>query len=172
MSLWVSSEEPGLFGKVICVDGVPFISAMSNPNANADSLKIDPQFNPDMLVRYFESIPDSGYIEQITSAMLWQVTDTARAKQIAGWNYKGHRKTLALSLLEISTTDLRNDISRINQPVLILGSIYQTKDNSFKILEEQYKNVQEKTIRVADSKHFIMYDAPVWMYNEIDNFLK
>ena len=172
MSLWVSSEEPGLFGKIVCVDGLPFISAMSNPKAHADSLKQDPQFNPDMLVRYFESIPDSGYIEQITSAMLWQVTDTARAKQIAGWNYKGHRKTLALSLLEISTTDLRNDIARIKQPVLILGSIYQTKENSFKILEEQFKNVQAKTIRVADSKHFIMYDAPVWMYNEIDNFLK
>ena len=172
MSLWVSSEEPGLFGKIICVDGVPFISALSNPNAHADSLKIDPQFNPDMLVRYFESIPDSGYIDQITSAMLWQVTDTARAKQIAHWNFKGHRKTLALSLLEISTTDLRNDIGRIKQPVLILGSIYQTKENSFKILEDQYKNVQAKTIRVADSKHFIMYDAPVWMYNEIDNFLK
>ena len=172
MSLWVGSEEPSLFGKIVCVDGVPFISAMSNPNADADSLKMDPQFNPDMLVRYFEGIPDSGYIEQITSAMLWQVTDTARAKQIAGWNYKGHRKTLALSLLEISTTDLRNDIARIKQPVLILGSIYQTKENSFKILEEQYKNVVAKTIRVADSKHFIMYDAPVWMYNEIDNFLK
>ena len=97
---------------------------------------------------------------------------TSRAKQIAQWNYNGHRKTLALSLLEISTTDLRNDIARIKQPVLILGSIYQTKENSFKILEEQYKNVQSKTIRVADSKHFIMYDAPVWMYNEIDNFLK
>lgn len=172
MSLWVSSEEPGLFGKIICVDGVPFISAMSNSKAHADSLKKDPQFNPEMLVRYFESIPDSGYIEQITSAMLWQVTDTSRAKQIAGWNYKGHRKTLALSLLEISTTDLRNDIARIQQPVLILGSIYQTKENSFKILEDQYKNVPLKTIRVADSKHFIMYDAPVWMYNEIDNFLK
>ena len=172
ISLWVSSEQPGLFGKIICVDGLPFLSAISNPNANADSLKKDPQFDAEMLVRYFENIPDSGYIEQITSAMLWQVTDTVRAKQIAGWNYKGDRKSLALSLLEISTTDLRNDIASIEQPVLVLGSIYQTKANSFKSLEEQYKNVRNKTIHVADSKHFIMYDAPVWMYNEIDNFLK
>ena len=172
LSLWISSEEPALFGKLICVDGLPFLSAISNPNVNADSLKKDPQFNAAMLVRYFENIPDSGYIEQITSAMLWQVTDTARAKQIAGWNYKGDRKTLALSLLEISTTDLRNDIARIEQPVLVLGSIYQTKENSFKILEEQFKNVRNKTIHVVDSKHFIMYDAPVWMYNEIDSFIK
>src|SRR5450432_1331191 len=30
LSLWVASEEPSLFSKILCVDGVPFMSAMSN----------------------------------------------------------------------------------------------------------------------------------------------
>ena len=36
MSLWVSSAAPDLFGKLICVDGMPFLSALSDPLANAE----------------------------------------------------------------------------------------------------------------------------------------
>jgi pimeloyl-ACP methyl ester carboxylesterase len=172
MSLWVSAEAPELFGKVICVDGVPFLSAMNDTTANADSLKKDPRFNPTTIVKSFESIPDSGYVENTMRAMLWQVADTARARQIATWSYLSNRRTLGLSLYEISTTDLRQIVSKISQPVLVLGSLYGTAENSEKILAAQYKNVANKTIRVAKSKHFIMYDAPLWMYSEIDNFLK
>ncbi len=172
MSLWVSAEAPELFDKVICVDGVPFLSAMNDPKANADSLKKDPRFNPANIVKGFESIPDSGYVENTTKAMLWQVADTARARQIATWSYLSDRRTLGLSLYEISTTDLRQQISNITQPVLVLGSLYGNAENSKKILAEQYKTIANKTIRIAKSKHFIMYDAPGWLYSEIDNFLK
>ncbi len=43
---------------------------------------------------------------------------------------------------------------------------------SYKIIGEQYKNIPHAIIHVADSKHFIMYDQPQWMYGEIDEFLK
>src|ERR1700712_1350159 len=36
MSLWVASEEPSLFSKIICVDGVPFVSSMTNPSITAE----------------------------------------------------------------------------------------------------------------------------------------
>ncbi len=172
MSLWASSEAPALFGKVICVDGLPFVSALSDPKANADSLKKSPMYDTAMVVKNFQRLPDSGYVEMMTKAMLMQVRDTSRARQIATWQFNSNRRTLALSIIEMATTDLRPAIASIRQPVLVLGSIYQTKENSYKLLHEQYQNVPDKTIVVADSKHFIMYDEPVWFYSQIDSFLK
>lgn len=172
MSLWVSSEAPDLFGKIICVDGLPFISAMQDTTANAEVLKMNPQFNAEAVAANFEQLPDSNYISNMTRSMLYQVNDTARAKQIATWSYQCNRRTLGYTIVEISTTDLRTAIAKIKQPVLVLGSLYGTEANSYSVLNHQYKNVPNKTIEVANSKHFIMYDVPEWFYAKVDAFLQ
>ncbi|MEO6583052.1 MAG: alpha/beta hydrolase [Ferruginibacter sp.] len=172
MGLWVSSTAPELFGKLICVDGMPFLSALGNPAANADSLKKNPIYNPESVVKNFENLPDAGFIDNTAKAMLYQVTDTARARQIATWQYLSNRKTLGLTLIELATTDLRKDIAKIQQPILVLGSKYSTKEISYKLIGEQFTNAKQATIDVADSKHFIMYDQPEWFYSKIDTFLK
>jgi pimeloyl-ACP methyl ester carboxylesterase len=172
MSLWVSSTAPDLFGKLICVDGMPFLSALGNPAANADSLKKDPRYNVEATVKRFESLPDSGFIEQTAKALVWQVNDTARARQIATWQFNSNRRTLGVAIIELATTDIRKEIAYIKSPVLVIGSIYQTKEKSFEMIGQQFKTLPAATIHVADSKHFIMYDQPQWFYNEIDTFLK
>lgn len=172
ISLWASSEAPDLFGKVICVDGVPFISAMNDPAVTAEAMKNSPYMNAEQVVKNFEALPSEGFIDRTAKAMKYQVEDSVRARQIATWQFKSDRRTLGLTLIEMSTTDLREQIARIKQPVLVLGSIYNTKENSLKVLAAQYANLQNKTIHVADSKHFIMYDTPQWFYAEIDTFLK
>jgi N-formylmaleamate deformylase len=172
MSLWVSSVEPDLFGKIICVDGLPFVSAMQDTTANAEVLKKNPQFDPVTVAKNFELLPTENYVQNMTSAMLYQVNDTARAKQIATWSSQCDRRTLGYTIVEISTTDLREEIAKIKQPVLVLGSIYGTEANSFLMLNHQYRNVPTKTIEVANSKHFIMYDVPEWFYAKVDAFLQ
>lgn len=173
MSLWVSSDEPGLFGKIICVDGVPFISSMADSSTSAAKLKADPRFNATAVANNFVQIPDSGYIENMTKSMLFQVNDSVHARLIATWSYQSDRKTLGYTIVEISTTDLREQVAQIKQPVLVLGSIYNgSKDVTSRILAQQFRQLKNKTIRVADSKHFIMYDQPKWLYNQIDNFLQ
>lgn len=171
MGLWLSSSEPDLFGKLICVDGVPFISALTNPDITADSLKDDPRYNLEAVINNFKAIPNEGYVDYMTKAMLYQVQDSTRARQIAEWSYASDRRTLGATIIEMSLTDLRKDIARIKSPVLVLTSLFNTKENSAKIYNQQYAVLPNKTIKVADSKHFIMYDQPEWFYTEIDTFL-
>lgn len=171
MTLWLHSSEPELFGKSICVDGVPFISAIYNPLATAETLKKDPNYNKELVIENFKKIPDEGYVENITKAMAYQVNDTARARQIATWSFQSDRRTLS-TLVEMSTTDLRPELPKIKQEILILASIFETKQNSEKVYGKQYELLKNKTLIVADSKHFIMYDQPEWFYAQIDAFLK
>lgn len=171
LSLWISSTAPDLFGKIICVDGMPFFSALNDPGANADSLRNDPSLSSAAVIKSFEAQNNPGFIETAAKALAWQVEDTARARQIANWQYKSDKRTLALTFIELTTTDLRNDIAKITSPVLVLGSIYRTKETSYSLIGQQFKKLPTAVIHVADSKHFIMYDQPEWFYKEIDSFL-
>ena len=71
----------------------------------------------------------------------------------------------------MSTTDLRPELPKIKQEILILASIFETKENSEIVYGKQYELLKNKTLIVADSKHFIMYDQPDWFYAQIDHFL-
>lgn len=171
MSIWVASEAPGLFGKLICVDGVPFISALGKPQITVDSIRNNPAFNPEMVIRNFQNLPEKGFVDRTAMALRWQVEDTARARQVAIWQYNSDRKTLATTLIEMSTTDLRAALKQIPQPVFVMGSIYQTKEQSERWLKLQYEQTPNLLIKVADSKHFIMYDQPNWFISELTAFL-
>lgn len=170
MTLWLHSTEPDLFGKSICVDGLPFVSAIGKPETTAEAVKANPQFNKQAVIQNFKSLPSDGYVKNMTRAMLYQVNDSLRAKQIAEWSYKSDRTTLGSTIVEMSTTDLRQEISKIKAPVLVMASIFGTKEVSEKEYNLQYAELKNKTIKVADAKHFIMYDQPEWFYNQIDAF--
>lgn len=170
MTLWLHSSEPDLFGKSICVDGLPFISAIGKPETTEENVKANPQFNKETVIQNFKALPTEGYVKNMTRAMLYQVNDSIRAKQIAEWSFKSDRTTLGSTIVEMSTTDLRKDIANIKAPILIMASIFGTKEASEKEYNLQYAMLKNKTIKVADSKHFIMYDQPEWFYSEIDAF--
>lgn len=171
MGLWINSTAPELFGKLVCVDGMPFYSALNDPNANADSLKNNPSLSEAAVIKSFDRQDDPGFVDMAAKALAWQVADTARARQLATMQYRSNKRTLGLTLLELATTDLRKDIARITSPVLVLGSIYFTREKSYELIGQQFKNLPSTTIHVADSKHFIMYDQPQWFYHELDAFL-
>lgn len=171
MTLWLESTAPDLFGKAICVDGLPFISAIGNPAATEEAIKSNPQFDKATTIKNFENLPVENYVENMTRSMLYQVSDTVRAKQIAIWSFESDRRTLGSTVIEMASTDLRDDIEKITQPVLILASIFGTKEASQKEYQTQYALLKNKTIKVADSKHFIMYDVPEWFYQQMDEFL-
>ncbi len=172
MSLWVASQIPDRVGPLICVDGVPFISALMDSTVTADSLRRNPQFNPETVARFYTNMPAEGYEARMTSAMLMQVRDTTRARQIAHWSALSDRKTLGYTYAELCTTDLREALARIKSPTLVLGSLYYNNPNlSRQALTSQYAKLPNKRIAVANAKHFIMYDDPTWLYGQIDGFL-
>lgn len=172
MTLWLNATEPDLFGKGICVDGLPFVSAIGRPEVTAASLKSNPQYDKQTTINNFKAIPNEGYVKNTAKAMLYQVSDTVHARKIAEWSFKSDRKTLGSTIIEMSLTDLRQDIGKIKSPILVMASVFGTKEASEKVYNEQYALLKNKTIKVADSKHFIMYDQQEWFLNEVDAFLK
>ncbi|MDI9310229.1 MAG: alpha/beta hydrolase [Limnohabitans sp.] len=172
MTLWLEADYPTLFGKGICVDGVPFISALLKPETKVADIKDSPMYNKEAVVNNFKNLPNEGYIENMTKMMGSQVADVNRAKTIAVWSFNSDRVTLGSTIVEMALTDLRDKIATIQQPILVLVSGFGRNEKSLQDFENQFAKISNKTIKtVPNAKHFIMYDAPEWFYNEITVFL-
>lgn len=171
ISLWAASEDPSLFSKIICVDGVPHIST-TYPAASLVDIKKEPAYNAEAYAYNFINMPQKEFEANEFKAMLNMVKDSTHARLVTNWSAASDRKTLSSVYKEIGAIDLRNAIAKINIPVLILGSNFRTKELSKKLFDDEYGNLANKLILISPAKHFIMYDDPVWFREEVKNFLR
>ena len=72
--------------------------------------------------------------------------------------------------------DLRAKSAGIKSPVLLIaapqGGGTVTKDQIAKRYLAQVEKIPNKTVVMAEnSKHFVMYDQPEWMWQKMEEFL-
>lgn len=175
LSLWMAKSAPGLFGKIISVDGVPFFPALQVPDATVETSK---PIAENMRKTFASQTPEQTLANQkMYLPML--ITDTEKINLVAEIAAKADSKTQGQVWYEMYTTDLRNTLSSINCPVLVLGSwiAYKnygaTHDNVLKGFEEQVKDVRNCKVEICDTaKHFIFYDDKQWFLDKVDAFIK
>ncbi|WP_207433128.1 alpha/beta fold hydrolase [Sabulibacter ruber] len=172
--LALSVKAPDMFGKVVCVDGLPFIGAVRNPNATVESIK--PMADQ---MRKSMATPNPQMQKQQEANMGSMAADSAHIKKIIDWGRKSDYATTGQAMYEMYTSDLRKDIASIKSPVLVLGAWYGfkeygiTKEMTTNTFKAQFANLPNAEIKVADTaRHFIMFDEPTWMFAQMDAFLK
>jgi hypothetical protein len=81
------------------------------------------------------------------------------------------RKTIAEIYCQFLNTDLREKISSVKCPALVL---LESPFASMKTtIEEQFKNMKTKELKYSEKAlHFIMYDDTNWYLSQTDAFLK
>lgn len=175
VALWLASSYPEIVGKIICVDGVPFLPAMQSPDAtsrsaNAMALKM----------KKYMSNPDTNSVKANQKMYLpTMISDTNKIKTVLAWVVASDQPTIGEVMYEMYSIDLRKEIKNIKTPVLELGTWIAYKDygasheSAIARLKSQFKELPSTKIFVSDnSRHFIMYDDPQWLYKKMDDFLK
>ena len=86
------------------------------------------------------------------------------------WGLQSDRKTIAVMFWDYTNVDLREKITTITCPALILLNPY------FKFskpsIEAQYKNLKNANLQYAEKgSHFIMYDDTDWYDNQLRTFI-
>lgn len=173
LSLWAAASAPGLFDRVIVVDGLPFLAAVQMPGATPESSKPMAEMMRNQLS---QQTPEA--IEMSQKMLLPQMIMKAEyVDRVAAIAKKADARTQGQVVYELYTTDLRDVIATIDCPVLLLGAwiAYKdygvTHDSLLESYSAQIKAVRQKTVHVADhAKHFIFYDDPAWFYQEFDQF--
>jgi pimeloyl-ACP methyl ester carboxylesterase len=165
LALAIASDYPDLIKKIVVVDALPCLQALSNPNFKSSE-------NPDcsQLVNQMTALTQEQFYQIQTNSISRLVAETSKQELVIGWSVNSDRNTLAEMYCNFTNTDLRQKIEKIKCPSLIL------LEDSFKTIkpaiEEQYKKLKNANLQYSTKGlHFIMYDDKEWYLNQLTNFL-
>ena len=166
MAQWLAADYPQLVSKIVVVDALPCLPAISNPGFTVST-------EPDcgMFTGSFLTIKDPQFYQMQRVTMASMVSDTSRLESIVHWSMQSDRNTMAQIYCQLLNTDLRQKIKSVQCPVLVLlePSVKSLQGS----VEDQYKELKGAKLHYANGGlHFIMYDQSVWYVAELKNFIQ
>lgn len=173
LALALSAAQPTAIGPLVIVDSLPFMAAIQNPAATVGTVRP----TADKMRQQMKQghLPAAAQRQMVAG----MATDTARQTLIARWGMASDPATTAQAMYDMYTIDLRQDISRISQPVLVLGAwaayaqYGSTKESTRAIFAQQYAKLPQARIEMSEAgRHFLMYDDTAWLLAQADAFLK
>lgn len=173
LALWIAATEPTLPGAVISVDGVPFLSALMNPSATADSAR--PQAA--QLKALYESMTSTQLAAQSRLAFSGMISDAGKVDGATHWAGTSDPKTAAALLSDLLTTDIREDMTRVKAPLLLVPAVKAMAGNAemmkraLAAYEAQVSRVATHEVVAAHTLHFVMLDDPAFLLKTMDAFL-
>ncbi|WP_029270676.1 alpha/beta fold hydrolase [Flavobacterium sp. KJJ] len=166
LALAIAADYPELIGKIVVVDALPCLAALSDA-----SFKSKENNDCSPMVTQMTAMSDSQFYEMQKGTMPRLMQDASKLDMVVDWSVKSDRTTFAQMYCDFFNTDLRERISAIKCPALILLESYFI--NLKPAIEGQYKNLKTANFQYATKGlHFIMYDDTAWYLGQLNNFLK
>ncbi|MGA7614407.1 MAG: alpha/beta hydrolase [Thermoanaerobaculia bacterium] len=168
----VASKYPDLVGPVIAVDGVPFLPALQNPAATPEAAA---PF-ADGIRQTYENLSAEEFAKRNRAALSSMITDPAEVDAVAGPSAKSDRATVAEAVYEAMTTDLRDEVAKIRQPVLLIAAVpadvpEELREPLVAAYGAEIANIPDHRLVVAKTRHFVMLDAPKFFFRTVESFL-
>jgi len=174
LSMWIGSLESNLIGKILIVDSLPFLPAAMMPTITVEQAKGQANMMKNMMLSQNKEQMKANQKMSLQS-MITNEEDMAEPLQ---WSLDSDKNTVAESMYELMTTDLRETIASVEVPMLVLGAWYAGKDfgmteeGTLKLYEGQYAKAKNCKVKMAaTAKHFIMLDEFDWFINEALQFI-
>jgi pimeloyl-ACP methyl ester carboxylesterase len=166
MAMLLAADYPELIGKIVVVDALPCLAALSNPSFVADK-------NPDCssFIKQLQSMSTEQYYQMQQMTIPSLMNDTLHQAQAIGWSVRSDRKAIAEIYCQFFNTDMREKLSTVKCPALVL--LESPFVNAKPAIEEQFKGMKQANLQYSGKAlHFIMYDDTDWYLSQVDIFLK
>ena len=173
LGLKLAADHPDQVGRLVIVDSLPALGAVQAPGATSAQLKEMGEGMRSRMMSQDAATAAAGQ-QQMLRTMVTKQEDIDR---VAAWGKRSDHVTVINAMADLMSEDMRQDVSRIKAPTLVLGSWIAYKDYGIKPMFEQtyktqYQRLDGVKVELSDNaRHFIMYDDPAWMYDRIDQFL-
>jgi N-formylmaleamate deformylase len=175
MSFWLSSSAPTKIGPIISVDGLPFVGPVftRSNTSTVESLAGQAQ----QIKNMYSDMTQQQLIDQSRYGLSIQASsDEAKAK-VMSMVQTSDPKTVGEAVYHLMSHDLRTNIANITSPVLLLGASGGFSTDEQKIAmqtlyAEQLHALPNAQLKMnTSSRHFIMYDDPKWLEEQVMVFL-
>ncbi|MBK6266702.1 alpha/beta hydrolase [Marivirga sp. S37H4] len=175
LSMMIGLEQDSAIQQLIIVDALPFFSLTFNPNAKEGF----DQASADQYIENFKAYNQEQIDSYRRMTAKGMITDSIYWDKVVQWAKSSDLKTEAYCSHEMMATDLRDKLANMKTPMLVLAAWQKTEmypnytlEYAQQIYNSQYEKAPNCQVVVAeDSKHFIMYDQPDWLYSQMENFL-
>ncbi|HEX2586114.1 MAG TPA: alpha/beta hydrolase [Steroidobacteraceae bacterium] len=175
LSLMIAIKAPQLVDKLVIIDALPFYAAVQNPATTADAMRPVAA----SIRNAMKEQAQDAYRQSAVNNLQGMTNNPARMPTLIKWLDGSDRNTTAQAMYDMMTTDLRQPIAAIQQPILVLGAwaAYKqygsTKESTKAVYAAQYAQAKNVTVEMADtSYHFISWDEPQWLVEQIRTFTK
>lgn len=165
LAMAIAADYPKLIDKIVVVDALPCLAALSNPN-----FKQQGNIDCSSIVNQITALPKEQFYQMQKMTIPQLMTNTEMLETVLNWSVESDRQTFAKMYCDFSNTDLREKIKAIKCPTLVL---LESNFKNFKpAIEDQYKNLKSADLQYANKGlHFIMYDDKEWYFDQMANFL-
>jgi pimeloyl-ACP methyl ester carboxylesterase len=175
LALWLSETNPDLPGRVISVDGLPFLTAIMNPAIEPEGVMAVAAATR----KQFTSASDEQFKQMQRQSIESMVSSPENIEREMKVTAIADRAAFTEATLEMTVTDLRPELKSIKAPVLVLGAwiVYKeygaSHNSATQLYAAQFPNFPAVKLVMSDTaKHFIQLDAPDWFYNQVDQFIE
>ena len=173
IGLQLAAEHSQLLEKLVIVDALPFLVAANNPAMTEEMARSYPV---ESMVQQYVSMSDSAFKSMQAQVIKSMLSNKEKYETVLGWSIQSDRATMAYTMNELMTNDLRDDIASIEVPVLVLGAwdpgFPFSQEQQKETYAEQYKDIKTLDLVMADNaRHFIMYDDPSWFMSQLRRFI-
>jgi len=166
LTLAIAADYPELIGKIVVVDALPCLAALSDP-----SFKSKENNDCAPIVTQMTAMNEKQFYDMQKQTMPRLLQDASKLEMVVDWSVKSDRTTFAQMYCDFFNVDLRDKISTIKCPALILLESYFI--NLKPAIEGQYKNLKTANFQYAGKGlHFIMYDDTAWYLTQLNTFIK
>lgn len=164
IAAWLAAQTNLKIKEIIIVDGLPASGALMFPGVDLSTLLYDSPYNDQML--QMDATTFSQTANYMSAGMATAPKHQAMIKQSV---LETDRKTYVYGYTDYLKFDIREDLKNIHVPVTILGAGGMFgEETATKTFRDQYSNLElYNLIMHPTSKHFIMYDDPQWLNEQI-----
>ena len=119
LALAIASDYPDLIGKIVVVDALPCLAALSDP-----SFKSKENNDCAPIVTQMTAMNEKQFYDMQKQTMPRLLQDASKLEMVVDWSVKSDRTTFAQMYCGFFNVDLRDKISTIKCPALILLESY------------------------------------------------
>lgn len=166
LALAIASDYPDLISKIIVVDALPCLPALTNPDFESN-----PNNDCSNMISQITTMDNEQFTQMQKMSVASLTIDSSKFDEIVHWGLKSDRETFAKVFCDFLNTDLRVKIKSITIPSLIL--LEPHFKNIETTINDQYKNLSNTHLKYATKGlHFIMYDDKDWYLEQLNEFVK
>lgn len=172
----LASSAPDLIGKIIAVDGLPYLAPVFTRDSNSTVASMQAQ--AEGIRRFYQQLNPTQLAAAVQPGLPIQARSQAHQALVLQMSAASDPTTVGQAVYELLTTDLRENVAKIQQPVLLLGAGGTLPDASMRpaitaLYQQQIAKIPQATLRFHwQSRHFMMLDEPQWLLTEINQFLQ